>query len=202
MVPLNCGAPAMAGRVESSQPCRRDFIVQAAGAFAAVGGAVALWPSVDQMNPHRGTPPPEVTDVDLAPIQPGQSITVLWRGSPIFIRNRTREEVQEARSVSLSHLPDPLARNAALPARTPADDRNRTTAGQENWLVVVGLCTHLGCILKSSEQAGRRDAEEAWFCPCHAARFDVSGRVRGGPALTNLPVPRYQFLTPTKIRIG
>lgn len=192
----------MADLIETRQPCRRDFIVQAAGTFAAVGSAVALWPFVDQMNPHRGTPPPPVTEVDLAPIQPGQAITVLWRGAPIFIRNRTREEVQEARSVSLSHLPDPLARNAALPARTPADDRNRSIAGHENWLVVVGLCTHLGCLLKSSEQAGRRASEEAWFCPCHAARFDVSGRVRGGPARTNLPVPRYQFLTPSKLRIG
>jgi ubiquinol-cytochrome c reductase iron-sulfur subunit len=192
----------MADLVETSQPHRRDFIVQAAGAFAAVGSAVALWPFIDQMNPHPGTPPLPVTDVDLAPIQPGQSVTVLWRGAPIFIRNRTREEVREARSVPLSHLPDPLARNEVLPARATADDRNRTIAGFENWLVVVGVCTHLGCMLKPSEQAGRRDAEEAWFCPCHAARFDVSGRVRGGPARTNLPVPRYQFLTPSKLRIG
>jgi ubiquinol-cytochrome c reductase iron-sulfur subunit len=192
----------MAERVETRQSNRRDFIVQSAGAFVAVGSAAALWPFIDQMNPHPGTPPPPVADVDLAPIQPGQTITVRWQGLPIFIRNRTREEVMEAQNVPLSQLPDRLARNEALSRQAPAVDRNRTTAGHENWLVVVGTCTHMGCVLKPSEAAGRRGADEAWFCPCHAARFDVSGRVRGGPARTNLPVPRYQFLTPSKIRIG
>jgi len=184
------------------QPARRDFLVQTAGAFVGVGCAAALWPFIDQMNPNSATPPPEVTDVDLAPIAPGQAISVRWRGLPIFVRNRTREEVQHARSTPLSDLRDQLARNEALSRKAPAYDTNRTKEGRDNWLVVVGVCTHLGCILKSSATAAVGDAGEAWFCPCHAARFDLSGRVRSGPALTNLPVPPYQFLTASRMRIG
>ena len=188
----------MAHIVHTGQPGRRDFITQAAGAFVGVGSAVALWPFIDQMNPNPGTPPPEVTDVELGPIQPGQAIVVRWRAKPIFVRHRTREEVEYARSVPLAHLPDQFARNDALPVNTRADDANRTKEGHDNWLVVVGLCTHLGCVLKSANS----DAGEALFCPCHAARFDISGRVRSGPARTNLPVPPYHFLTPSRIRIG
>jgi ubiquinol-cytochrome c reductase iron-sulfur subunit len=181
----------------TSQPRRRDFIVQAAGAFVGVGNAVVLWPFIDQMNPNNATPPPATTDVDLAPIQPGQAISVLWRGLPVFVRNRTREEIQHARSTPLADLPDRFARNQALSEKTIAYDTNRTKEGHDNWLVVVGVCTHLGCHLKSQGDAG-----EAWFCPCHAARFDLSGRVRSGPARTNLLVPPYRFLTASKIRLG
>src|SRR5947207_8709207 len=121
---------------------------------------------------------------------------------PILIRNRTPEEVQLARSSSLSELPDRLARNEALPKMATADDANRTKEGYENWLVVVGVCTHMGCLLRSQEGASAVATGEGWLCPCHAARFDLSGRVVGGPARTNLPVPRYTFLTATRIRIG
>jgi ubiquinol-cytochrome c reductase iron-sulfur subunit len=192
----------MAEIAQTTQPARRDFIVHMAGAFVAVGSAAALWPFIDQMNPNAGTPPPEVTDVDLAPIAPGQAISVRWRGLPIFVRHRTRQEIEYARSIPVSDLRDRFARNQALPAKALATDDNRTRAGHDNWLVVVGVCTHLGCMLKSSAAAGADDPSEAWFCPCHAARFDLSGRVRAGPALTNLPVPPYQFLTAGKIRIG
>ena len=184
------------------QPVRRDFIVQMAGAFVAVGSAAALWPFIDQMDPNTATPPPEVTDVDLAPIAPGQAISVRWRGLPVFVRHRTRQEIEHARNVPLSDLRDRFARNEVLPAKAFASDGNRTKAGHDNWLVVVGVCTHLGCILQSSAAAGADDPGEAWFCPCHAARFDLSGRVRSGPALTNLPVPPYQFVTASRIRIG
>jgi ubiquinol-cytochrome c reductase iron-sulfur subunit len=180
-------------------PARRDFIVSTAAAFAAVGGAASLWPFLAQMNPNKGTPPPEVADVDLAPIRPGQTVTVMWRRLPIFIRHRTRAEVELARSTPLGDLPDGRARNAMLPDRAPAHDSNRTIEGHDNWLVVVGLCTHLGCLLKAGQPG---EANEAWFCPCHAARYDLSGRVRAGPARTNLPVPPYRFLSETKIRIG
>jgi len=181
-------------------PARRDFIVDAALAFAGVGCAAALWPFIDQMNPNSATPPPEVRDVDLVAIQPGQTVTVPWRGLPISIRRRTPEEVRLARSTPLSDLPDPFARNEALPAKTPASDANRTQEGQEEWLVVVSICTHLGCLL--TPQAPAVAAGEGWFCRCHAARFDLSGRVVGGPARTNLPVPPYRFLSPARIRIG
>jgi ubiquinol-cytochrome c reductase iron-sulfur subunit len=183
-------------------PARRDFIVQAACTFAGVGAVAALWPLIDQMNPNPATPPPEVTDVDLAPIEPGQAITVRWRGLPIVVRHRTAEETRIARSTPVAHLRDRLARNEALPKNTPADDANRTKAGHESWLVVVGVCTHLGCLLKSESSAEAVVTGEGWFCPCHAARFDLSGRVRGGPAPTNLPVPPYRFLSATRLRIG
>ena len=192
----------MADNARPTQPERRDFIVQTAGAFVAVGSAAALWPFIDQMNPNSATPPPEVTDVDLAPIAPGQAISVRWRGLPVFVRHRTRQEIEHARNVPLSDLRDRFARNELLPAKALASDGNRTKAGHDNWLVVVGVCTHLGCLLKSSETAGAGDPSDAWFCPCHAARFDVSGRVRSGPALTNLPVPPYRFLSASHISIG
>jgi ubiquinol-cytochrome c reductase iron-sulfur subunit len=183
-------------------PARRDFITQAALAFVGVGSAAALWPFIDQMNPNPATPPPQVTEVDLSPIQPGQAITVMWRGQPIVIRHRTHREVQRARETTTAHLPDRFARNAALPHMAPATDANRTKQGRESWLVVVGVCTHLGCRLISSESAGTAETGVAWFCPCHAARFDLSGRVVAGPARTNLPVPPYEFLTASRIRIG
>ena len=192
----------MAESTQPAQPERRDFVTQVASAFVGVGSAVALWPFIDQMNPNTATPPPEVPDVDLAPIAPGQMITVRWRGLPVFVRHRTRQEVEQARSTPLSELRDRFARNDALPLKAPATDGNRTKEGYDNWIVVVGVCTHLGCLLKSSAAAGVGDPNEAWFCPCHAARFDVSGRVRSGPALTNLPVPPYRFLSASKISIG
>jgi ubiquinol-cytochrome c reductase iron-sulfur subunit len=187
---------------DTRQPGRRDFIIQAAGAFIGVGITVALWPFIDQMNPNNGTPPSEVTDVDLLPIQPGQMISVLWKGKPIFIRNRTWQELQLARATPLTDLPDRLARNEALPETTLANDSNRTKEGYENWLVVVGLCTHLNCVLISHAPSATVATGEGWYCPCHAARFDLSGRVRSGPARMNLPVPPYQFLSATMIRIG
>jgi ubiquinol-cytochrome c reductase iron-sulfur subunit len=177
-------------------------MVQAASVFAGVGGAMALWPFVDQMNPNPATPPPEVKEVDLSPIQPGAAVLVQWRGLPVFIRHRTPEEVRIARSTPVSHLRDRLARNDGLPKSAPADDANRTKQGHDSWLVVVGLCTHLGCLLRSEAAAAAVATGEGWVCPCHAARFDLSGRVVGGPALTNLPVPPYRFLAATRLRIG
>jgi ubiquinol-cytochrome c reductase iron-sulfur subunit len=185
-----------------AQPVRRDFIVQTALAFVGVGGAMALWPFVDQMNPNRATPPPETKDVDLSAVQPGQTISVQWKGAPVLIRNRTSKEVRTARGTPLSDLPDRFARNDGLPKTASADDANRTKPGHDNWIVVVGLCTHLGCQLKSQDAAAAVTTGEGWLCPCHAARFDLSGRVRAGPARTNLTVPPYRFLTASRIQIG
>ena len=186
---------------DTRQPPRWDFIVQAANAFVGVGCAAALWPFVDQMNPNKGMPPPETRDIDLLSIEPGQTKTIGWRGLTVSIRHRTPEEIDSARNVAISELPDAFARNEALARNATASDANRTKVGHEQWLVVVSLCTHLGCRLTP---AGRdaSDSAEGWFCPCHAARYDLSGRVRSGPARTNLPVPPYEFLSTTKIRIG
>jgi ubiquinol-cytochrome c reductase iron-sulfur subunit len=158
-----------------------------------------MWPLVAQMAPNSATPPPETVDVDLRSIQPGSTRIVRWRDAPVFVRHRAREEVQQARATPLANLPDQFARNVMLPENAPALDSNRTLVGHDEWLVVSGSCTHLGCILA----AGRTDRpSEAWICPCHAARFDLSGRVRAGPALRNLAIPRYGFLSTDKIRIG
>ena len=183
-------------------PSRRDFITTAALSWAAVGGAISLWPFIQQMNPDASTQALSSTEVDLAPVKEGQAITVLWRGKPVFIRNRTKEEVQKAVEVPVGDLPDKSAQNDALPDRTTATDQNRTKKGYENWMVLVGICTHLGCIPKGQGLSDQRGEYGGWFCPCHGSAYDTSGRIRKGPAPRNLEVPPYQFISATKIKIG
>ena len=186
----------------AEEPTRRDFIVIAAQAFAGVGAALALWPFIHQMNPDASTQALASTEVDLSPIKEGQAITVVWRGKPVFIRNRTPEEIKKAVDVKLSDLSDGSARNDDLPERAPATDANRTKKGHENWIILVGICTHLGCIPKGQGLSDARGDFGGWFCPCHGSQYDTSGRIRLGPAPKNLPVPDYQYVTPTKIKVG
>jgi ubiquinol-cytochrome c reductase iron-sulfur subunit len=186
----------------AEEPTRRDFIVIAAQAFAGVGAALALWPFISQMNPDASTQALASIDVDLAPIKEGQAITVSWRGKPVFIRNRTAEEVKKAVDVKLADLSDKSARNDALPEKATALDINRTKKGKENWLVLVGICTHLGCIPKGQSMSDARGDYGGWFCPCHGSHYDTSGRIRQGPAPRNLEVPVYEFVSDTKIKIG
>ena len=171
---------------------RRDFLALAGPAFAAVGGAVALWPFVSQMNPDAGALALSSTEVDLAPIKEGQAITVQWRGKPVFIRHRSKTEIDEAKAVALRSLPDPQA------------DSARTKKGSEQWLVLVGVCTHLGCIPKGQGIGDVKGEFGGWFCPCHGSAYDTSGRIRKGPAPFNLEVPSYAFTdeAKTKIKIG
>jgi len=183
-------------------PNRRDFIVIAAQAFAGVGAAMALWPFIQQMNPDASTQAAASIEVDLSPVKEGQAITVLWRGKPVFVRHRTKEEITKATEVKVADLVDPNARNDALPERTPATDLNRTKKGKENWLVLVGICTHLGCIPKGQSIADARGDFGGWFCPCHGSHYDTSGRIRRGPAPRNLEVPSYEFVSDTKVKIG
>jgi ubiquinol-cytochrome c reductase iron-sulfur subunit len=181
---------------------RRDFIHIAATAFAGVGAAAALWPLIDQMNPDATALSLASIEVDLAPIQTGQAITVMWRGKPVFIRNRTPEEVQAAKSVALNELKDPIARILGATEQKPADDANLTKAGHENWLVAIGICTHLGCIPKGQRVGDDRGEYNGWFCPCHGSAYDTAGRIRRGPAPNNLEIPPYEFVSDTKIKIG
>jgi ubiquinol-cytochrome c reductase iron-sulfur subunit len=164
---------------------RRDFIVLTAGAMSAVGVASFVWPLVDSLNPSADVLALGSIEVDLAPIQTGQSITVMWRGKPVFIRNRTPKEIADARAVEISAL------------RDPQTDEQRIKAGHDQWLIMVGICTHLGCI-----PLGNQGEYGGWFCPCHGSQYDTSGRIRKGPAPSNLAVPEYAFLSDTKIRIG
>jgi ubiquinol-cytochrome c reductase iron-sulfur subunit len=186
----------------AGEPNRRDFIVIAAQAFAGVGAAVALWPFISQMNPDASTQALASIEVDLAPVKEGQAITVSWRGKPVFVRHRTPEEIKSANDVKIADLPDQSARNDALPERAPAYDVNRTKRGKENWLVMVGICTHLGCIPKGQSMSDSRGDFGGWFCPCHGSHYDTAGRIRKGPAPRNLEVPNYEFVSDSKIKIG
>lgn len=169
----------------TEEPTRRDFIVLTASAIAAVGGASAVWPLVDSLNPSADVLALASTEVDLSAIAVGQSITVMWRGKPVFIRRRTPAEIEAAREVSMDVLPDPQT------------DDERVQKGKEEWLVMLGICTHLGCV-----PLGDKGDYNGWFCPCHGSHYDTSGRIRKGPAPANLVVPEYVFLTDTTIRIG
>jgi ubiquinol-cytochrome c reductase iron-sulfur subunit len=186
----------------AEEPNRRDFIVIAAQAFAAVGAAVALWPFIHQMNPDASTQAMASTEVDISPVQRGQAVTVMWRGKPVFIRNRTDDEVKAARAVKVADLTDKSARNDALPESAGATDENRTKPGKENWLVMVGICTHLGCIPKGQSMTDQKGEFGGWFCPCHGSHYDTAGRIRKGPAPRNLEVPPYEFVSDTLIKIG
>ncbi len=207
--------------MDDDDPSRRDVILTGAGALAAVGGAAMLWPLLDQMNPDASTLSLATIDVELAPIEEGQAITVMWRGKPIFIRNRTAKEVDEANAVKIDKLIDKLARNANLADDATATDANRSalpesgpegasgstgdTAAEtdrERWLVMIGICTHLGCIPQGQRPGEQKGEYGGWFCPCHGSQYDTSGRVRVGPAPENMYIPPYNFLTDTKIQIG
>ncbi len=180
----------MATSIDAEEPTRRDFLLIATGAAAVVGAASAVWPFVSQMLPDRSTIAAGVPiEVDLTPIPEGQTITVKWRGKPIFVRHRTAAEIKSAQDVDIKTLPDPA---------TDAD-RVMHMDGKpvEPWLVVIGICTHLGCI--PTKNAGDYGG---WFCPCHGSQYDTAGRIRKGPAPLNLVLAPASFLTPTKIRIG
>lgn len=185
---------------------RRDFLFIATGAASTVGAALATWPFIDQMNPDASVLALAAIDVDLSPIVEGQAITIKWRGNPVFIRYRTANEIEAAKAVKMDDLKDPVARNENIKEGDPATDENRVIGGKEQFLVMVGVCTHLGCVPIGNEGdfvVGEGSAKTGgWFCPCHGSHYDTAGRIRKGPAPQNLLVPKYQYLSSTKIRIG
>jgi len=194
---------------DTAEPNRRDFLYIATGAVGAVGAAAVAWPFIDQMNPDAATLALAEIEVDVSQVAEGQSITAKWRGKPVFIRQRTAQEVEEAKTVSLDDLKDPLARNANLAADAPATDINRTMGAgspptgegmdpaREQWLVMIGVCTHLGCI-----PLGQSGDYDGWFCPCHGSHYDTAGRIRSGPAPENMAIPPFEFTSDTTVRIG
>jgi ubiquinol-cytochrome c reductase iron-sulfur subunit len=172
--------------VSSAEHTRRDFLYIATGAVGAVGAAAVLVPLISQMNPDASTIAAGAPiEVDLAPIADGQIIKVFWRSKPIFISHRSKKEIEAAQKVDVNSLPD------------PQPDSARVKEGHDQWLVVIGICTHLGCI-----PLAHQGPFEGWFCPCHGSVYDTSGRIRQGPAPANLALPPYAFLSDTKIRIG
>ncbi len=179
---------------------RRDFLYIATGAMGAVGAAAAAWPFIDQMNPASSVLALASIEADISSVQPGQQVVFKWRGHPLFVRRRTPDEIAQARSVPLSVLIDPIARNANLPENAPATDQNREI--KPEWIIVVGVCTHLGCTPTVSTPQSPQGEYGGWLCHCHGSQYDVAGRVRHGPAPQNLFVPVYKFLTDTKIKVG
>ena len=162
---------------------RRDFLFTASYALGAVGVGAAMWPLIDQMNPDASVKALATTEVDISFINPGKTITVLWRGKPVFIRRRTQEEISEAQNVKMEELKD------------PQKDQDRVKKSE--WLVMLGVCTHLGCV-----PLGNKGEFNGWFCPCHGSHYDTSGRIRKGPAPTNLEIPKYEFVENNIIKIG
>lgn len=182
---------------EHADPNRRDFLYIATGAAGVVGAAMVAWPFIDQMNPDASVRALASIELDLAPIAEGQSVTIKWRGNPVFVRHRTQKEIDESNAVPVSDLPDPVARNANVKEGDPATDVNRVVDGKERILVMMGVCTHLGCV-----PLGQQGDYGGWFCPCHGSHYDTAGRIRKGPAPQNLAVPIYAYISDTKIRIG
>jgi ubiquinol-cytochrome c reductase iron-sulfur subunit len=174
-----------------TEPTRRDFLMLTTGAFGAIGAAAVVVPLVSQLAPDAQTVAAGAPiDLDLAPIAEGQAIKLFWRGKLIFVRNRTKKEIDEALAVDIATL------------RDPQTDQQRTKAGHEKYLVVYGSCTHLGCVPLGSAPGEPKGEFDGWFCPCHGSHYDSSGRIRKGPAPLNLPVPPYAFTADTKIKIG
>lgn len=169
---------------------RRDFLNLGAVAFPAAGAVALLYPLINQMNPSADVLALAQIDVDISHIQPGQAIKTIWRKQPVFLRNLTPREIQEANAVDISTLRDP---------QTLAE---RTKPGKQNWLITMGVCTHLGCVPLGAGEGENRGPFGGYFCPCHGSAYDTAARIRQGPAPKNLEVPEYAFTSPTTVRIG
>ena len=169
--------------MSDKKPKRREFLFTASYTVGADGVAAVTWPLIDQMNPDASVKALASTEVDISSVEPGNTITVLWRGKPVFIRRRTQSEIDEAKKVKLEEL------------KHPEKDEDR--AKNPEWLVMLGICTHLGCVPLND-----KGDYNGWFCPCHGSHYDTSGRIRMGPAPTNMEVPKYEFVNDKTIKIG
>ena len=165
------------------QTNRRDFLFTTSYTIGAVGLGATIWPLIDQMNPDTSVKALATTEVDISQIEPGKSITVLWRGKPVFIKRRTETEISEAQSVNLNELPHP--------------EKDEDRVKESEWLVMLGVCTHLGCVPLAD-----KGEYNGWFCPCHGSHYDTSGRIRKGPAPVNMEIPKYEFVDSNTIKIG
>jgi ubiquinol-cytochrome c reductase iron-sulfur subunit len=190
----------VAATISDAGTTRRDFLYVATGAVGGVGVAVAAWPFIDQMNPSTAALALGSTEIDLTTIQPGQQIVYKWRGQPLFVRRRTPAEIDAAKAVDVASLPDPLANNDSLPGNAPATDANRAT--KPEWLILKGVCTHLGCTPTVSTPQMPEGDYGGWLCHCHGSMYDTAGRIRKGPAPRNLEVPPYAFLSDTRVKVG
>ena len=172
----------------SDSGTRRDFINLLVNTTAVFGAAAVAWPIISSLNPSQDVLALASTEVDISQIEVGQAITVKWRGKPVFIRHRTPEEIKAAEAVDINALRDPQT-----------DDQR---VEKPEWLIVVGVCTHLGCVPQGQKPSEPRGQYGGWFCPCHGSEYDTSGRIRRGPAPLNLEVPQYTFESDTLVKIG
>ena len=183
-------------------PTRRDFLYIATGAAAAIGAGAFVWPFIDQMNPSAATRALASVRVNVAGLEEGMSMTVKWRGKPVFLRKPTAAELEEADRVPIGDLKDPVAQNANLAEDQPASLGNRLIVPEggtqdDAMLVMIGVCTHLGCV-----PLGQQGDYDGWFCPCHGSHYDTAGRIRRGPAPENLHIPPLAFVGETMVQIG
>ncbi len=189
-------------QAEDHDGTRRDFLYYATAGAGAVATGAAVWPLINQMNPSADVQALSSILVDVSSLQVGTQITVKWRGKPVFVRRRSADEIEDARSVTLADLPDQIARNVNK-GDVPADDQNRSLDEAGEWLVMMGVCTHLGCVpLNDAGDYVGPTGIGGWFCPCHGSHYDTSGRIRKGPAPENLPVPTAAFFDETTIKLG
>ncbi|MEY8881552.1 ubiquinol-cytochrome c reductase iron-sulfur subunit [Donghicola sp. XS_ASV15] len=183
---------------EDHEGTRRDFLYYATAGAGAVTAGAAIWPLVNQMNPSADVKALSSIRVDVSALEVGSQMTVLWQGKPVFIRRRTEAEIEAARAVDLDDLIDPVARNANDAGEVPATDANRAMDENGEWLVQMGVCTHLGCV-PLGDGAGDFGG---WFCPCHGSHYDTAGRIRKGPAPENLHIPVAEFVDDATIKLG
>ncbi len=181
-----------------SEGTRRDFLYYATAGTGVIATGAAVWPLINQMNPSADVQALSSIEVDVSGLEPGTQLTVKWLGKPVFVRRRTAEEIEAARNVELTDLLDRSARNANGDAEATAIDQNRSLDQNGEWLVMMGVCTHLGCV-PLGDGAGEFGG---WFCPCHGSHYDTSGRIRKGPAPENLQVPTATFIDDTVIKLG
>jgi len=184
-------------QAEHNAGTRRDFLYVATAATGVVATGAAVWPLVNQMNPSAEVRALSSIEVDVADMETGTQLTVKWRGKPVFIRRRTQKEIDEARAVLLADLVDTSAENVNRPG-AEATDQNRALDDKGEWLVMIGVCTHLGCV-PLGNNSGDYDG---WFCPCHGSHYDTAGRIRKGPAPRNLDIPKAKFVDATTIKLG
>jgi ubiquinol-cytochrome c reductase iron-sulfur subunit len=184
--------PAAAATLHShaGEVTKRDFLQLVTGAGVVIGAAAIAWPLIDSMNPSKDVLALSAVEVDLTPVVEGQGITIVWQGKPIFVRHRTANEIKEAQNTPLSQLIE------------PQPDAARVKAGHDQWIALIGICTHLGCVPLGNKPSDPRGDWGGWFCPCHGSQYDTSGRVRHGPAPANLALPPYAFESDTKIKVG
>jgi ubiquinol-cytochrome c reductase iron-sulfur subunit len=190
-------------QAEEHEGSRRDFLYYATAGAGAVTAGAAIWPMINQMNPSADVQALSSIRVDVSGIAEGTQLTVKWLGKPVFIRRRTAVEIEEARTADLADLPDNDARNANATAGADAADENRALDEAGEWLVMMGVCTHLGCVpLNDAGDYVASNGVGGWFCPCHGSHYDLSGRIRRGPAPENLPVPVAAFVDDSTIQLG